>query len=141
MKAIQGYTMNSMYDDVARFHIEVLKVERPPLPSLVSDLFTTEKVRFLNEELEEYATAAYEGDLVKATDGLLDLIYVALGTLYSMGVPVNECWNAVQAANMQKVRGVTHRGNEVDAAKPANWLPPDIEIARIIGEAIDASHD
>ena len=130
-----------MYDDVALFHKEVLKSDRPPLPTLVSDLFTTEKVRFLNEELEEYATAAYEGDLVKATDGLLDLIYVALGTLYSMGIPVNECWNAVQAANMQKIRGMTKRGNDGDAAKPEGWVAPDAEIARIIGEAIDASHD
>ena len=131
--------MYSMFDDVARFHKEILGVERPPLPSLVSDLFTTEKVRFLNEELEEYATAAYEGDLVKATDGLLDLIYVALGALYSMGVPVNQCWDAVQAANMKKVKGTTHRGNETDAAKPPGWVAPDNEIARIIGVAIDAS--
>jgi len=118
-----------MYDDVA------------PLPSLVSDLFTTEKVRFLSEELEEYATAAYEGDIVKATDGLLDLIYVALGALYSMGVPVNECWNAVQAANMFKVKGETSRGNKIDAAKPPGWVAPDTEIARLIGVQIDASHD
>jgi predicted HAD superfamily Cof-like phosphohydrolase len=133
--------MTSMYDDVAKFNKEILGIERPPLPSLVSDLFTTEKVRFLSEELEEYATAAYEGDLVKATDGLLDLIYVALGALYSMGVPVDKCWNAVQTANMLKVKGVTSRGNAIDAVKPPGWTPPDMEIARLIGEAIDASHD
>jgi len=133
--------MTSMYDDVAKFHKEILKVDPPLLPTLTSDLFTTEKVRFLNEELEEYATAAYEGDIVKATDGLLDLIYVALGALYSMGVPVNKCWDAVQAANMRKVRGTTHRGNEVDAIKPPGWVAPDAEIARLIGRHIDASND
>ena len=131
--------MPSMYEDVAKFHMEILGVERPQLPSLVSDLHTTEKVRFLNEELEEYATAAYEGDLVKATDGLLDLVYVALGALYSMGIPVQACWDAVQAANMKKVRGVTSRGNAVDAVKPEGWEAPDREIARLIGVAIDAT--
>ena len=133
--------MPSMYEDVARFHEEILGVQRPPLPSLVSDLHTTEKIRFLNEELEEYGTAAYEGDIVKATDGLLDLVYVALGALYSMGVPVQACWDAVQTANMKKVRGVTSRGNAVDAIKPPGWEAPDREIARLIGVEIDKTSD
>jgi hypothetical protein len=133
--------MSSMYDDVAKFHKEILEVERPPLPSLISDLFTTEKIRFLNEELEEYGTAAYQGDIVKATDGLLDLIYVALGALYSMGIPVQDCWDAVQKANMKKVKGMTSRGNKIDAVKPPGWEAPDKEIARIIGEAIDETGD
>ena len=128
--------MPSMYDDVAKFQLEILELERPPLPTLVSDLFTTEKVRHLNEELEEYATAAYEGDLVKATDGLLDLIYVAFGALYRMGVPVQACWDAIQTANMRKEKGVTDRDSN-DAVKPPGWEAPDREIARLIGVAID----
>jgi len=126
-----------MLDDVVRFHVEVLGVEPPPLPTLVSDVFVAERLRFMNEELEEYAGAALGGDIVRATDGLLDLIYVALGTLYFMGIPVDECWGAVQKANMMKVKGVTIRGNKIDAAKPPNWVGPEADIARAIQKAID----
>lgn len=125
-------TTNSMFNDVVKFHQEVLRVPPPEGVTLVSKEFAMERFRFLAEETNEYLEAMLEADMVKAVDGLLDIVYVALGTLYYMGVPVQECWNAVQKANMAKVRGVTSRGNEIDARKPEGWMGPETEIAAAI---------
>jgi predicted HAD superfamily Cof-like phosphohydrolase len=49
-----------------------------------------------------------------------------------MGIPVQDCWNLVQKANMAKVSGVTKRGNAIDAIKPDGWIGPEQGIAAII---------
>jgi len=133
--------MNSMYKDVAQFHREVLSVGSLQIPHIGTDEFIMERFRFMLEELEEYHRAAAQGDIVGATDGLLDLIYVALGTLHQMGIPVQECWNAVQQANMKKVRGTTKRGNKVDAMKPEGWVGPECLIAAAIERETNGTTD
>ena len=121
-----------MYDDVAEFHLKVLGVEHPTHITLQDREWIMERFRFLNEEANEFLEASLESDLVKAVDGLLDTVYVALGTLYFLGVPVQECWDAVQKANMTKIRGITKRGNLIDAMKPAGWVGPEADIAAAI---------
>lgn len=132
--------MNSIFDDLHEFHTKVLKQEFGP-PTLLSEDMTLERLRFMTEELEEYYEAARKGDMVEAVDGLLDLIYVAAGTLWFMGIPSQKCWDAVQNANMQKVLGKTHRGNRIDAAKPEGWKPPQLAIAAAIEEAVNRHSD
>ena len=122
-------TTPSMYEDVAKFHREILGVEFPLVITLKEREWILERFRFLNEEADEFLEAGLTSDLVKTVDGLLDIVYVALGTLYYMGVPVPECWNAVQKANMAKIRGMTKRGNVDDAVKPYGWVGPEQEIA------------
>ena len=126
-----------MYNDVVKFHEEILEQNPSPTPSLVSSDFMLERFKFLLEEVDEFYDNAYEGNIVGAVDGLLDTIYVALGTLYLMGIPVQQCWDQVQAANMRKQRGMTKRGNAFDAIKPAGWVGPEAGIAAIIGRAVD----
>ena len=133
--------MNSMYKDVAKFHREVLGVGSLQIPHIGTDEFIHERFKFMLEELEEYHNAAIREDIVGATDGLLDLIYVALGTLYYMDIPVQECWNAVQQANMKKVRGTTKRGNKVDAMKPEGWRGPEGLIAAAIERETNGTTD
>ena len=129
--------MNSMSDDVAEFHQKVLGLHSPPTPTLVSQEFVLERFKFLMEEVDEFLEAGLEGDLVKAVDGLLDTVYVALGTLFQMGIPAQACWDLVQQANMTKKLGVTKRGNAVDAVKPIGWVGPEAGIAAILGRTID----
>ncbi len=103
-----------------------------------------ERVEFLLEELQEFATscdlriADLDGkfqvigtattvgpqDLAGQADALVDLVYVALGTAVMLGLPWNELWDDVQRANMAKVRKETHRGHKVDVGKPEGWVPP-----------------
>lgn len=132
--------MSSIFDDINDFHTKVLRQEFGP-PRLLSEDLTLERLRFMTEELEEYYEAARKGDMVEAVDGLLDLIYVAAGTLWFMGIPAQQCWDAVQSANMAKVLGTTHRGNRIDAAKPEGWKPPQIAIAAAIEAAVDRYSD
>ena len=121
-----------MVRDVADFHELILNDYAETPPSLISLEYCVERARFLAEELDEFAVGAGEGDIVKIADALADIIYVALGTAYKMGLPFEEIWRAVQIANMQKVRGQTKRGNKVDAMKPAGWVGPEAAIARAI---------
>ena len=132
----------SMFEDVKTFHDVVLGVPPTPPYSFHSEAWMLERYRFLMEEVTEFYDCAHAGDMVGAVDGLLDTVYVALGTLHLMGMTndqVQACWDAIQKANMGKVRGTTKRGNLVDAAKPANWVGPETTIAAVLGGGLDAT--
>ena len=124
--------MNSMCKDVADFHEMILQDHDENYPSLVSLEYCVERSRFLAEELDEFAIAAGEANIVGLADALADLVYVALGTAYKMGLPFDDIWAAVHEANMRKVSGQTKRGNRVDAMKPTGWIGPEAAIARAI---------
>ncbi len=126
-----------MIADVARFHQEVTRQESPATPTMVSPEFIHIRWKFAQEENDEFLEACHNGDMVKAADGLADLIYVAIGTAYLMGIPLEKVWDAVQRANMKKVGGATAR-NPNDAIKPPGWQPPDVEIATILLQSIEA---
>lgn len=131
-----------MFEDVKAFHDIVLGVAPAPLYTFYSEAWLLERYRFLMEEAGEYFDSAHAGDMVGAVDGLLDTVYIALGTLHLMGLTndqVQACWNAVQKANMAKVRGTTKRGNLIDAAKPADWVGPETTIAAVLKGGLDAT--
>lgn len=83
-----------------------------------------ERIAFLQEELNELKVAALSQDLCGQADALIDLVYVAKGTAVMLGLPWDALWDDVHRANMEKVRGRTHRGNVADCAKPPSWVPP-----------------
>ena len=129
--------MPSMYDDIEEFHEHVLNLEKPTQVGIISDEFILERTRFLNEEVEEFTITGMSGDMVGVADALADIVYVALGTAWQMGLPFQDIWNVVHSANMKKVRGVTKRGNKNDAAKPPGWQSPEPAIAAILLRKID----
>jgi len=124
----------SYFDDVIKFHRQILNVESTA-PHLLDTAMFYERMDFLNEELQEFAEANWSENIVGAADALADIVYVALGTAYLMGLPFDAIWAAVQHANMSKVRGMTTRGNAVDAAKPEGWVGPEGAIAKVIHNA------
>ncbi len=97
------------------------------------------RLNFLQEELDELAQAAEEGDRVKAFDALIDLVYVAYGTALFIGI-TPEMWSkgmrAVHRANMSKVRAEradqSKRGSTFDVVKPQGWVAPDFELKEIL---------
>ncbi len=124
-----------MEKDITDFHEKFSNgYEGPPreLPAHLSHF----RIKFLREELEEYELAVQAGDLVKQADALLDLIYVALGTKYLQGFPINQIWDLVHQANMKKVRATkveqSTRGSLFDVVKPVGWTAPDIAIAELL---------
>lgn len=126
-----------MFDKVGEFHEQILGLEKPEIPTFISPDWCLERTRFLLEEVSEFAGAAMKGDMVEAADGLADIVYVALGTAWMMGLPLDKIFDHVHNCNMRKVRGVGSRGNAIDAVKPPGWAPPNQGIAKLIEDHLD----
>lgn len=118
-----------VFQDVKDFQ-EKFGVPMLPSPGMPVPELTFLKIRHLYEELHELQKAAEAGDLPELFDGLIDLVYVALGFAANCGFPFYEGWAAVQAANMAKERALrpedSKRGSTYDIVKPEGWTPPDI---------------
>ena len=133
MSTDQPCSSNSMsnFQDVAEFHRTVLQMEEKA-PQFLDATLLSQRVAFMFEELAEFRDAYHDEDLVGAADALADLVYVALGTAYQMGLPFDGIWDAVHNANMTKVPGLTKRNIAVDAKKPAGWVGPEAKIQAAI---------
>lgn len=103
-----------------------------PIPKRVQPL-ADHRMRFrtghLREEIDEFVAAYERGDLKQQTDGLGDLVYVAIGALLEMGVPYHMIFAEIHSKNMEKVRGETKRAESggFDAIKPEGWTPPNFD--------------
>lgn len=94
---LDGPAHNSL--DVLRFQTQfgLLTPLRPaPLDAELAGF----RAKFLREEATETENALLGGDLVKVADGLIDVAYVAHGTLHFLGLPtagvrLNEAWHQV----------------------------------------------
>lgn len=93
----------------------------------------------LLEEVTEFMRAAYNGDIAGTADALIDLIYFAVGTLNMMGVPFDEAWRIVHAANMDKVPLASHRDRN-DAGKPDGWRDPKVALREMIERLRDEAN-
>lgn len=87
------------------------------------------------EEAKETKDDLDAGDYVKAIDGAVDSIVVAIGFLHSIGVDPFKAWNAVHAANMSKlVDGKVYKRPDGQIAKGPNFVPPEPELAKLWAE-------
>ena len=120
---------NNFFADVADFQRQVLGNTQPAVTISIDKTpgYAT-TMKGLQEELDELTAAVIENDIGGQVDALIDVIYFALGGLFQMGAPMAACWDAVHTKNMAKVMGTTHRGTVNDAAKPADWTPPNHEL-------------
>jgi predicted HAD superfamily Cof-like phosphohydrolase len=79
----------------------------------------------MQEEINEMKQALLAEDVV---DAVIDLMYVAIGTLELFEVDTQKAWDTVHAANMAKEPGFNeNRPNEFgfpDLIKPEGWKPP-----------------
>lgn len=128
-----------MMDDIRNFHVK-FGVEGPKVPDLRDLELFQFRMNFMQEELDEFHTAWVAGDMVKAFDALIDLMYVTLGTGYMMCFPMGEGWELVHAANMKKVRAAsaeesaasTGRGSKLDVIKPKGWVSPEESLRELL---------
>lgn len=122
-------TLALMTADIYEFHEKFRLLYEGP-PRTIEGELREFRVKFMQEELDEYAEALDKGDLEGQLDAIIDLIYVALGTLHLQGLlPIfAQGWKRVQAANMAKVRaeraGDSKRGTTFDVIKPEGWTAP-----------------
>jgi len=135
-----------LFQDIKDFH-EKFGLTYHGAPRVLPEELAKFRAGFLAEELGEYA---FGGDkmnvdilvgivkedmappikLEDQLDGLVDLVYVALGTALMQGFDFNEAWRRVHEANMKKVRAEravdSARGSTYDVVKPPGWLAPNL---------------
>lgn len=116
--------MNLAFLDVLAFHAKFCPGQIGETPGEPSSKISNLRSALMREELGETIHAMSQGDLPGIADGLVDLIYVAIGTAIAYGIDLRPVWDAVQAANMAKVGGPTRDDGKV--LKPEGWMPPDI---------------
>ncbi len=128
----------SAYQDVFAFNTK-FAVPMASTAQLLDDGAYNFRVGFLREELNEFVNAQYQQNLPESIDALIDLVYVAYGTAQMMGVSPamwQEMWDAVQTANMSKVRaisiGESKRKSTLDVIKPDGWVGPQAAHLEII---------
>lgn len=114
--------------DVIRFH-QKFEVPVAAEPSFLNREAYAFRVKFMQEELDEFQEAHSIGDMHGAADALVDLAYVVHGTAHMMGLPWPQLWGEVQRANITKVRATdasqSKRGTALDVIKPPGWVAPD----------------
>lgn len=122
----------SNYGDVHNFHRK-FGLPHPKIPQLLDEDTQAFRMKFMAEELDEFDKAWNHNDLATAADSLIDLVYVVMGTAVMMGLPWQALWDAVQYANMRKVRAESAddeksvRKHRLDVVKPPGWQPPNIK--------------
>lgn len=114
--------ITKLEQDVIEFHKKFKIQKQPNNPKMLHA-----RILHLHEEVVEYANACSKKDKSKQLDALVDLIYVALGTVYLTLSNRNfrEAWVRVHKANLNKIRKKTNR-SEWDVVKPKGWKEPDL---------------
>ncbi len=137
--------MSKLTNDIRKFH-EKFGLGYEGLPRTLRPDLEAFRIRFMQEELQEYVDAADLLDRARnrdhrATpevmahirerqlDALVDLVYVALGTAYLQGFDFDRAWNRVHQANMRKVRATKATAGKrgapkFDVVKPDGWKAP-----------------
>lgn len=117
-------------DDVQKFHAKFGLPVSTNNPGMLQEDVMDFRLGFLMEELDEIGEGFATNNIEDVADGLIDLIYVAIGTGLFMGLPMDELWDEVQRANMAKERATSSdqskRSSSFDVIKPEGWVGPDI---------------
>lgn len=89
-----------MFNDIVEFHEKFGLAPPPPEDGMDRELQAF-RAKFLREEASEIIFALDEGNKVEHLDGLVDLCYVALGTLYLMNAGPTNYKDQVQGATIK----------------------------------------
>lgn len=117
----------TMFEMVREFHTAFGQRvgEKPEFPD--SEFERALRIKLMTEEMKEYEQAEHNNDLNNLAVELADIIYIACGTAVSYGIPLDEVFNAIHQANMNKlVDGKVIRREDGKIKKPDSWQPADI---------------
>lgn len=111
-------------NDVKMFHrlLGVEMPDRPVEPDVETQIL---RLKLIKEELIETCEAIAEGDIVKVADGIVDSIYVLIGTALVYGIDLLPIWDEIHKSNMNKLGGPVREDGKI--LKPPGWQPPDVE--------------
>ncbi len=94
----------------------------------------------LRSEVEEFVLASYtgpQGDLIDQIDALCDIVYVALGAMWKLGLSaeqIDKCLSAVCDANDTKVAIKTEAHLKANKVKGPDFIPPEVAIERVLND-------
>lgn len=114
--------MKTIFDDTKDFltKFNLYLLDKPGIhPEIIT------RINHIQEELDELVLAVAEDNLEDVVDALIDIIYIASGTLPMCGVDGQTHWDEVHKCNMNKVRGKSKRNVEYDVCKPDGWVGPN----------------
>lgn len=115
--------MDQSWEKVLQFHRH-FSVPYKERPTLLSEDRVQIRSEWMQEEIQEFLASQ---SLDEQADAMIDLIYLALGTLVEMGVRPEELFHIVHEANMSKLwaDGKPHyRETDGKVIKPPSWQDP-----------------
>ena len=82
----------------------------------------------IKEELEEFAQAIKDKNLVEVADSLTDILYVTYGAGIAFGIDLDKCFDEVQRSNMSKLGkdGKPIYNDKGKVMKGPNYFQPDL---------------
>ena len=119
---------NKIAEAVAAFHASFgLPCGDEPTTDIPAELAAL-RVRLLAEEVEEFAAATEERDLIGIADALADIVYVAYGSAITYGIDLDAVLAEVHRSNMTKLdaNGRVLLREDGKVAKSQNYTPPNI---------------
>ena len=120
--------MNPIVKALLEFN-QAFEIPKLDNPGLGSNELIELRIKLLTEEVEEYAEAARNGDMVEILDALADIGYILAGTIINHGMQdiYDEAFNEVHRSNMAKlVGGKVIRREDGKVLKPKGWQPPQL---------------
>jgi len=116
--------MNKQYEMVSEFQT-VMNQPVADKPTVMDGHRQWQRYEYMAEELKEFVEA---DKVVDQADAMIDLIYLALGTLVEIGVQPEELFAIVHRANMSKLwpDGKVHTNPETGKVmKPPTFVRPE----------------
>ena len=90
------------FNSVKKF-MEVFGQEVKTKPEFPSEKIVQLRYDLIKEELDEFAQALKDKNLVEVADSLTDILYVTYGAGIAFGIDLDKCFDEVQRSNMSKL--------------------------------------
>ena len=115
------------FNSVKRF-MEVFGQEVKTKSAFPSDKIVQLRYDLIKEELDEFAQAIKDKNLVEVADSLTDILYVTYGAGIAFGIDLDKCFDEVQRSNMSKLGedGKPIYNDKGKVMKGPNYFQPDL---------------
>jgi predicted HAD superfamily Cof-like phosphohydrolase len=117
-----------MYEQVLEFH-KAFGLYIGSKPELRDKNISKLRINLLTEEVNEYIEAVDNNDLIEIADAIGDILYIAIGSAISYGIPIDEVFDEIHRSNMSKLdeNGKPMHREDGKVIKSSLYSPPSLE--------------